>query len=121
MPYDENLAARVSRHFVEKKIPFESKRMMGGLVFMVRGKMCVGVETTRMMARLDPGNEAAALARAGCKPMDFTGRPMLGFVFIDATVLRTERQLVSWLKLALASNPKAKVSAKSRVRQKSRA
>lgn len=119
MPYDEILAARVSRHFAEKKIPFESKRMMGGLVFMVRGKMCVGVETDRLMVRLDPDHEAAALKRAGCRPMDFTGRPMRGFVFVDRGVLRTAPQLASWLALALAYNPKAKVSGKRRAGRKS--
>ena len=70
---------------------------MGGLVFMVHGKMCVGVESGRMMARLDRKDEPAALQRPGCKAMDFTGRPMPGFVFVDSDVLRTERQLAEWL------------------------
>jgi TfoX/Sxy family transcriptional regulator of competence genes len=107
-------AERVSRVFTARGVPFESKRMMGGLVFMVRGKMCVGVESHRLMARIGPEAEAAALQRPGCTPMDFTGRPMRGFVFVDAGHLRTERQLASWLDLALAFNPNAKPSAKRR-------
>ena len=87
--------------------------MMGGLVFMVRGKMCVGVESHRLMARIGPDAETAALQRPGCRPMDFTGRPMRGFVFVEAAHLRTERQLASWLELALAFNPDAKPSSKS--------
>ena len=120
MPYDELLAARVSRYFAERKIPFETKRMMGGLVFVVRSKMCVGVESGRMMARLDRRDEPAALQRAGCKAMDFTGRPMPGFVFVDSDVLRTERQLAAWLELALAFNPTAKSSRKPTTRPLSR-
>ncbi len=108
------LADRVARIFAARAVPFESKRMMGGLVFMVRGKMCVGVESHRLMARIGPEAEAAALKRPGCRPMDFTGRPMRGFVFVDAASLRTERQLTSWLDLALAFNPDAKPSSSRR-------
>lgn len=111
------LADRVARYFSSREVPFESKRMMGGILFMVRGKMCVGVETHRLMARIGPEAEAAALKRAGCSPMDFTGRPMRGFVFVDLASLRTERQLASWLELALAFNPHAKVSARSRAKR----
>ncbi len=111
------LADRVARYFSSREVPFESKRMMGGILFMVRGKMCVGVESHRLMARIGPEAEAAALKRAGCSPMDFTGRPMRGFVFVDVASLRTERQLASWLELALAFNPHAKVSARSRAKR----
>ena len=110
------LADRVSRIFTARAVPFESKRMMGGIVFMVRDKMCVGVEPRRLMARIGPDAEAAALQRPGCRPMDFTGRPMRGFVFVDAASLRTERQLASWLDLALAFNPAARPSASRRVK-----
>ena len=109
-------ADRVARHFAARGAPFESKRMMGGLVFMVRGKMCVGVEAHRLMARIGPEAEAAALKRPGCSPMDFTGRPMKGFVFVGIASLRTERQLASWLDLALAFNPDAKPSAQRRAK-----
>ncbi|MBI3886433.1 MAG: TfoX/Sxy family protein [Opitutae bacterium] len=108
------LADRVSRHFAAKKIPTETRRMMGGVVFMVRGKMCVGVESHRLMARIGPDAEAAALKRAGCRPMNFTGRPMKGFVFVDAASLRTARQLGSWLDLALAFNPEARSARRAR-------
>ncbi|MBI2518669.1 MAG: TfoX/Sxy family protein [Opitutae bacterium] len=114
MPYDEVLAARVAGYFTAKKIHPETKRMMGGLVFMVRGKMCVGVESDRLMARIDPAAYDDALRRPGCKPMDFTGRPMRGYVFVDRSVLRTESQLASWLSLALTFNPRAQSSRRKR-------
>ena len=116
MPYNESLAARVERYFIARKVPHESKRMMGGLCFMVRDKMCVGVESHRLMARIDPAAQAEALLRPGCRPMDFTGRPMRGFVFVDAAHLRTERQLAAWLELALAFNPQAKASRKPKAK-----
>jgi len=118
MPYNESLAARIETFFTAKRVAFESKRMMGGLVFMVNGKMCVGIEQARLMARIDPAQVAAALARKGCTPMDFTGRPMRGFVFVSTDVLRTNAQLESWLALALAFNPRAVASKKKRANAK---
>lgn len=118
MAYDESLAARIERSLASQRVAFDSKRMMGGLAFMVNGKMCVGVEKNRLMARIGPDEQAAALKRTGCSPMDFTGRPMRGFVFVAAEALQTERQLASWLALALAFNPKAAASKRSAARRK---
>jgi hypothetical protein len=110
MAYDEKLAGRVRTFFKEQAVSFEEKRMMGGLCFMVDGKMCVGVEKTRLMARIDPDAYEVALGRKGCVPMDFTGRPMRGFVFVNPDGLVTRRQLDSWLGHALEFNPRAKSS-----------
>ena len=112
MAYDEQLAARVRGWFGERKVAFEEKRMMGGLCFLVKGKMCVGVEKERLMARIDPSGYDAALRRKGCVPMDFTGRPMRGFVFVNPAGLTTIGELNEWLKLALEFNPKAKAAKK---------
>lgn len=107
MAYNEALAERVAGCLKKKRVAHETKRMMGGLTFMVKGKMCVGVEKTRLMVRLDPEQYDRALQRKGCVPMDFTGRPMRGFVFVEPAVLRTEAQLTKWLHLAIDYNPRA--------------
>src|SRR6266436_3856500 len=112
MAYDEQLAERIRRGFGQRKVFFEERRMMGGLCFMVDSKMCVGVEQNRLMARIDPEAYDDALRRKGCVPMDFTGRPMRGFVFVNLTALATDGELDDWLKLALDFNPKAKASKK---------
>ncbi len=112
MAYDKLLEQRVRLFFDAKRIKHEAKRMMGGLCFMVKGKMCVGVEKNRLMARIGPEAYEDALTRKGCHPMDFTGRPMRGFVFVELEGLRSEKNLVFWLKLALAYNPTAKKSAR---------
>lgn len=62
------------------------------------------------MARIDPAVYDKALTRKGCVPMDFTGRPMRGFVFVQTDGLASERDLASWLDLALEFNPRAKSS-----------
>ena len=84
--------------------------MMGGLCFMVNGKMCVGVEKKHLMARIGPDAYDDALTRKGCRPMDFTGRPMRGFVFVEREGMKSDEELVFWLELALAYNPAAKKS-----------
>jgi TfoX/Sxy family transcriptional regulator of competence genes len=114
MAYDEQLADRVRGLFRKRAVPFEEKRMMGGLCFMVNDKMCVGVDKERLMARIDPALYEEALQRKGCVPMDFTGKPMRGFVFVNAEGYAQERDLDSWLKLALEFNPRAKSSKKRR-------
>src|SRR6266850_6618102 len=105
MAYDEHLAERIRRRFHAANAPFEEKRMMGGLCFMVKGKMCVGVEKIRLMARIGPNAYEDALTRKGCRPMDFTGRPMRGFVFVEPEGLKSEKDLAFWMELALAYNP----------------
>jgi hypothetical protein len=88
-------------------VRFEEKRMMGGLCVMVDGKMCLGVEKQKLMVRLDPEMYESALKRRGCVPMDFTGRPMRGFVFVKADGLASSRDLEWWIEQALEYNPKA--------------
>lgn len=112
MAYDEQLATRVRDFFERRKVAFAEKRMMGGLCFLVDDKMCVGVEKERLMVRLDPEIYEQALKRKGCVPMDFTGRPMRGYVFVKAPGFATDKDLASWLDLALEFNPKAKSSKK---------
>ena len=114
MAYDEQLAARVRDGFNRRRVAFVEKRMMGGLCFLVEDKMCVGVEKERLMARIDPDVYEEALKREGCRPMDFTGRPMRGFVFVQPAGMASDAALGHWLDLALAFNPKAKSSRNKR-------
>jgi TfoX/Sxy family transcriptional regulator of competence genes len=116
MAFDEQLAVRIRQGFSKSRVRFEEKRMMGGLCFLVDGKMCVGVEKNRLMARIDPTVYYDALKRKGCVPMDFTGRPMRGFVFVEPDGLRGDADFASWLNLALEFNPKAKASKKKSAR-----
>ena len=112
MPYDEKLADRTREIIAATHKNVEEKRMFGGLCFMVDDKMCVGVEKDRMMVRLDPAKFDEVIEKEGCKPMDFTGKIMKGFVFVDAEMLNTKKRLEYWVKLALEYNAIAKASKK---------
>jgi TfoX/Sxy family transcriptional regulator of competence genes len=112
MAFNEKLADRVREiiSLTHKKV--EEKKMFGGLCFMVNDKMCVGVESERMMVRLDPEVYGQALEKEGCVPMDFTGKVMRGYVFVNQDALTTKRKLEYWVSLALDFNKKAKASKK---------
>ena len=114
MAYNEKLADRVREMIAETEVNIEDKKMFGGLCFMVNDKMCIGVEQERLMIRLDPARYDEAMEKDGCKPMDFTGKIMKGFVFVDADVLTTNKRLSYWVNLALQYNKIAKSSKKKK-------
>ncbi len=114
MAYNEYLAERISRVLNEQKIFFLEKKMMGGLTFMVDDKMCVGVVKDNLMARIDPEIYKEALTKKGCREMNFTGRPMKGYVFIEPDGVDLDEELEYWVKLCLEFNPKAKSSKKKK-------
>ena len=111
MAYDENLAGRI-REALSKQKSVEEKKMMGGLTFMVNGKMCVGILQDDLMARIDPEVYETALQKTGCREMNFTGRQMKGFVFISPDGTNTDKDLGYWVDLALDFNSRAKASRK---------
>lgn len=118
MAFDEQLAERVRSEFARRAVAFEEKRMMGGLCFLVDGKMCVGVEGEQLMVRLAPDFYETALERVGCVPMEFTGKPMRGFVFVKPEGWRSAKQFRAWFDDALEFNPRAKSSRSRRAKPK---
>lgn len=112
MSYNEKLADRTREIIAKTHMNVEEKRMFGGLCFMVNDKMCVGVEKERLMVRLDPAIYEEVMEKEGCKPMDFTGKIMKGYVFVDIDALNTKTKLEYWIKLALEFNKIARESKK---------
>ena len=95
MAYDETLAARV-RDVLAGTEGVTERKMFGGLAFMVGGHMACGIVGDELMLRLGPARAERALARPHVRPMDFTGRPMTGMVFVGADGLRY-RALRTWV------------------------
>jgi TfoX/Sxy family transcriptional regulator of competence genes len=118
MAYNEKLANRTREIIALTHKNVEEKKMFGGLCFMVNDKMCVGVEKERLMVRLDPAKFDEVMEREGCKPMDFTGKIMKGYVFVDIEVLNTKKKLEYWVNLALEYNKIAKASKKKTTTKK---
>ena len=118
MAYKEKLADRVREIIAVSHKNVEEKAMFGGLCFMVNDKMCVGIEKERMMVRLDPEKYEEVMEKSGVKPMDFTGKIMKGYVFVDADELNTKKKLEYWMNLALEYNKIAKPSKKRSANKK---
>ncbi len=114
MAFNEELANRTRAIIALTHENVEEKKMFGGLCFMVNDKMCVGVEQHRLMVRLDPTKYDEVIIKEGCSPMDFTGKIMKGYVFVDAEVLKNKNELEYWIDLALQFNKIAKPSKKKK-------
>lgn len=113
MPYSESLAAR-TRQALGRAPGLEAKKMMGGLTYMVNGKMCVGILNDDLMCRIDPEIHEAALQKKGCREMDFTGKPMRGYVFVGPAGTKSDADLKKWVAMSLDFNSRAKASVKKR-------
>ena len=111
MEYNLKLAERIRQQLTEQTDVVE-KEMMGGLTFMVNGKMCVGIIDDELMCRINPALHESSVERTGCRTMDFTKRPMKGYVMVDETGMGTGKQLKYWMDLALEFNKIAKAAKK---------
>src|SRR5687768_14291390 len=98
MAYDEALAQRV-RGVLAGKRSVTERKMFGGLAFTLRGNMFVGILERSLMARIGPENYQRSLASPGARQMDFTGRPMRGYVFVDAEAVKSTAELKRWVAL----------------------
>jgi TfoX/Sxy family transcriptional regulator of competence genes len=97
MAYDETLADRI-RIALADDPALSEKKMFGGLAFLHRGLMFVGVSGNKLMARVGANNYRASLAHGHVREMDFTGRPMQGYVYVEPAGLQSDEQLRFWLR-----------------------
>ena len=111
MAYNEKIGHRIRERLSD--LPnIEEKEMFGGIAFMLNNKMCVGVVKEDVMCRIDPDKYEEALEKPGCRPMDFTGRPMKGWIYIDEHGMKNKKDFDHWIDLALEFNNKAKKNKK---------
>lgn len=118
MAFDEKIAYRIRETLVN--IPnVTEKFMFGGVCFMINDKMCVGVVKDEMMCRINPEMDETVLEIDGCRPMDFTGKRMKGYVFVSEEAMKTKKKLEYWVNLCLDFNALAKASKKKPKKSKS--
>ena len=96
MAYDEVLAARICSA-LEGQSGVAEKKMFGGVAFMVDGNMACGVTSDELMVRVGPDNYEDALSRPHARPMDFTGRPMRGMVYVSRPGFESDQDLGAWV------------------------
>ena len=99
MAYDEGVAQRVREALADERGVAE-KKMFGGIAFMLRGNMCCGVVGDELMLRVGPDGYEEALAQHHARPMDFTGRPMRGMVYVASEGFESDADLEGWVRRA---------------------
>ena len=118
MAYDATLAARI-RTVLTGRRAITERTMFGGIAFMVRGNMFVGIVGRSLMARVGPASYEAALREPYVRVMDFTGTPLRGYVYVGPRGIQSDHELARWVGRCLdhARTLPAKRSAKRQGRR----
>lgn len=95
MAYDEGLAERI-REALQEYRGIEERKMFGGIAFLSRGYMFLGITDEILMARVGPDSYEEALAGPHVRVMDFTGKPMKGYVYVDPPGFERDADLADW-------------------------
>lgn len=109
MAYSDYQADRIRQRLRSVNVT-EEKKMMGGLIFMVNDKMCVGLDidkstgNDRLMVRVGKANHDQLVFNKGSREMNFTGKVMRGFLFIEPEGFDSEKDLDFWIEKALYFN-----------------
>ena len=101
MVYDETLAERI-RDLLDTHADLEEKKMFGGIAFMIRGHMVVGVSGDSLMVRVGQKNYESALAEPGVGVFGKTGSPMRGWVLAAPEIIESEDDLSRWVESAVS-------------------
>jgi TfoX/Sxy family transcriptional regulator of competence genes len=101
MAYDEGLAERI-RAVLDEQPGVSERRMFGGIAFLVNGHMSVGIVQDKLMVRVGPESYAQVLRERHARRMDFTGRPMKGFVYVVPDGYETDADLARWVDLGVS-------------------
>ena len=101
MAYAENDGQRV-RNALGDRDDVVEKKMFGGLCFMVRGHMAVGLTAAELMVRVGPDAWEDALAEEHAREMDFTGKSLKGFVYVDPAGWASKKDLAKWVRRGVA-------------------
>ncbi len=110
MAYDEHLGDIIRQIMLTKNVSFYDKKMMGGLVFMVNDKMCCGIHIDNkfgdslLMAKIGVEAYEQEIEKEECLPMDFTGRPMKGYIFVTPQGFDMDIDLNYWIDKAVDFN-----------------
>jgi TfoX/Sxy family transcriptional regulator of competence genes len=96
MVYDLKLAERIRSQL--EGLPFVEKKMFGGVGFLLNGNMACGVNKDNLIVRINPEKGDTLLKKPHTKPFDLTGKPMKGWLLVEASGYKTDKQLSAWIK-----------------------
>ena len=96
MAYNLKLAERIRSEL--HGMPFVEKKMFGGVGLLLNGNLACGVNKDNLIVRVDPEKHGALLKKPHAKPFDLTGKPMKGWLIVEADGVKTDKQLSAWVK-----------------------
>ncbi|HEX5131073.1 MAG TPA: TfoX/Sxy family protein [Candidatus Krumholzibacteria bacterium] len=96
MTFNEITASRI-RQAMQGTPGVTERNMFGGISFMLAGNMCCGVIEDNLVVRVGPGQYEDVLREPHARPMDFTGRPLTGFVYVERAGYETPAALIRWI------------------------
>lgn len=96
MAYNLKLAERIRSELND--MPFVEKKMFGGIGFLLNGNMACGVNKDNLIVRADPEKRGKLFKQPHAKPFDLTGKPMKGWLIVEADGVKTDKQLGTWVK-----------------------
>ena len=96
MAYSENLVERIRSQLNDTS--FVEKKMFGGMGFLLNGNMACGVNKDNLIVRIDPEKQNTLLKKPYAKPFDLTGKPMKGWMLVEANGVKSDKQLSTWVK-----------------------
>lgn len=100
MAYNEVLAERI-RSLLARRRGMDERKMFGGVAFLLNGNMCCGVLKNDLIVRVGPDRYEDAITLPHARPMDFTGRPIKGFVYVGPMGCRTGAALAKWIRMGI--------------------
>jgi TfoX/Sxy family transcriptional regulator of competence genes len=113
MAYDPDLAEKVRGYLINvPNIEVKEQKMIGGLAFMVNGKMCINVSEDQLMCRFDPALAEEIEEKAGYLPMIMNGRELKGYCYVEPAGYKSNQDFEFWMNLCLDFNDRAKASKK---------
>lgn len=97
MPYDEDVADGI-RDLLAGQTGVAERKMFGGLAFLVGGHLAVAASSQGgLLVRVDPASSDELAATTGAEPMEMRGRPVQGWLRVDAEAVRTRGALAEWV------------------------
>jgi TfoX/Sxy family transcriptional regulator of competence genes len=96
MAYDEGLEERIDE-ILKDRSHVAPKKMFGGVAYLLHGNMAVGIVGNDLMVRVGKEAYAKALKQPNVREMDFTKKPIAGFVFVDAEGVDDDAALRKWV------------------------
>ena len=101
MAYDHNLAQHIIE-ILQGTPALDEKKMFGGVGYLIHGNMAVGVHGNGLIVRVGPEAHAEAMTRPHTRPFDLTGRPMSGWLVVEAAGIQDPAVLAEWIQLGVS-------------------